>query len=193
MPGRTSRKQDMAGVKEATYKADITAGALKVPESRVVAGLLLQKLDAKGWAGRRRHAERPPGPQPGDGEPAGQTHPGAAGDDGGGPLETGQGRQGQRRHARRPAAAVKGSPLLGDFLDLARPRAAPAVRQDAVEPAVGGLPRRLPGAGLGDAPAGATPPGSGCGRRCSRPSPRPVTSTGRGPCGCKRSTSPSRC
>ena len=31
------------------YRADITAGALKVPESRIVAGLLLEKLDEKGW------------------------------------------------------------------------------------------------------------------------------------------------
>lgn len=31
------------------YRADITAGALKLAESRVVAGLLLQELDADGW------------------------------------------------------------------------------------------------------------------------------------------------
>ena len=31
------------------YRADITAGALKVPESRVIADLLLQGRDAAGW------------------------------------------------------------------------------------------------------------------------------------------------
>src|SRR3954471_3181346 len=31
------------------YKADITAGSLKVPESRIVADLLLRGVDAKGW------------------------------------------------------------------------------------------------------------------------------------------------
>jgi hypothetical protein len=31
------------------YKADITAGALKVPESRVIADLLLRDVDAAGW------------------------------------------------------------------------------------------------------------------------------------------------
>ena len=31
------------------YRADITAGALKVPESRVIADLLLQDMDAAGW------------------------------------------------------------------------------------------------------------------------------------------------
>ncbi len=31
------------------YKADITAGSLKVAESRIVAGLLLTKVDADGW------------------------------------------------------------------------------------------------------------------------------------------------
>ena len=31
------------------YKADITAGALKLPESRFVADLLLRQVDAEGW------------------------------------------------------------------------------------------------------------------------------------------------
>src|SRR5687767_8590894 len=31
------------------YSADLTAGALKVPESRVVAGLLLDGVDRDGW------------------------------------------------------------------------------------------------------------------------------------------------
>lgn len=31
------------------YKADIAGGALKVPESRVVAGLLLDRVDDQGW------------------------------------------------------------------------------------------------------------------------------------------------
>ena len=31
------------------YKADITAGALKLPESRLIADLLLRRLDAEGW------------------------------------------------------------------------------------------------------------------------------------------------
>ena len=31
------------------YKADITAGSLKVAESRIVAGLILRKVDADGW------------------------------------------------------------------------------------------------------------------------------------------------
>lgn len=31
------------------YKADITAGALKVPECRIIADLLLRDVDAEGW------------------------------------------------------------------------------------------------------------------------------------------------
>jgi hypothetical protein len=31
------------------YKADITAGALKLPESRLIVGLLLREVDAEGW------------------------------------------------------------------------------------------------------------------------------------------------
>lgn len=31
------------------YRADITAGALKVPESRIIADFLLKDMDARGW------------------------------------------------------------------------------------------------------------------------------------------------
>jgi Putative inner membrane protein (DUF1819) len=31
------------------YRADITAGALKVPESRIIADLLLRHLDDTAW------------------------------------------------------------------------------------------------------------------------------------------------
>jgi hypothetical protein len=31
------------------YRANITAGSLKVPESRIIADLLLQRIDEKGW------------------------------------------------------------------------------------------------------------------------------------------------
>lgn len=36
-------------VTEVRYKADITAGALKLPESRLIADLLLRQVDAEGW------------------------------------------------------------------------------------------------------------------------------------------------
>ena len=39
----------MVEVAEVRYKADITAGALKLPESRLVAGLLLRQVDPQGW------------------------------------------------------------------------------------------------------------------------------------------------
>ncbi len=39
----------MTDVAEVRYKADITAGALKLAESRLVADLLLRKVDASGW------------------------------------------------------------------------------------------------------------------------------------------------
>lgn len=39
----------MTDVAEMRYKADITAGALKVPETRIVADLLLRKVDAAEW------------------------------------------------------------------------------------------------------------------------------------------------
>ena len=39
----------MTEVAEVRYKADITAGALKLPESRLIADLLLRKVNAEGW------------------------------------------------------------------------------------------------------------------------------------------------
>jgi hypothetical protein len=39
----------MIDVAEMRYKADITAGALKLPESRIIADLLLRQADAEGW------------------------------------------------------------------------------------------------------------------------------------------------
>jgi Putative inner membrane protein (DUF1819) len=41
--------EEMTEVAEMRYRADITAGALKLPESRLVADLLLRKADAEGW------------------------------------------------------------------------------------------------------------------------------------------------
>ena len=57
-------------VAEMRYKADITAGALKVPESRVIADLLLREVDAEGWKDAIVKRERPPGPQPRHGHAA---------------------------------------------------------------------------------------------------------------------------
>jgi hypothetical protein len=39
----------MIEVAEVRYKADITAGSLKLPESRIIADLLLCHVDAEGW------------------------------------------------------------------------------------------------------------------------------------------------
>jgi hypothetical protein len=39
----------MINVTVVRYRADITAGALKLPESRIIAGLLLRNVDANGW------------------------------------------------------------------------------------------------------------------------------------------------
>jgi len=41
----------MIEVAETRYRADFTAGALKLPESRIIADLLLRDVDAAGWKG----------------------------------------------------------------------------------------------------------------------------------------------
>src|SRR5258705_1100827 len=43
------RPLDMIKSRGMRYKADITAGALKLPESRLIADLLLRQADAEAW------------------------------------------------------------------------------------------------------------------------------------------------
>ena len=79
---------DVSQVAEMRYKADITAGALKLPESRLIADLLMQS-GCRRLEGRHREEERPSGPQSRHGEAIDETHPRAACDDGTRPVETG--------------------------------------------------------------------------------------------------------
>ncbi len=43
------RLKQLIEVTDVRYRADITAGALKLPESRLIADLLLRHVDAEGW------------------------------------------------------------------------------------------------------------------------------------------------
>lgn len=108
----------MTGVAGMRYKADITAGALKIPESRVIADLLLRDVDAGGWKDaivwQNLLKAR---------SPATATHLtrmirgrlATMGPDLWKLVRDGKGAV--ATHAVF-AAAVKHSPLLGDFLDL---------------------------------------------------------------------------
>jgi hypothetical protein len=100
------------------YKADITAGALKLPESRLVADLLLHEVDTAGWTDAilTKNILRVRNPATARRltrlirarlEPMG-------------PLLWKLARDGNGRVATHAvfAAAVKHSPLLGDFLDI---------------------------------------------------------------------------
>ncbi len=61
----------MIGVLEVRYKADITAGALKLPESRLIADLLLRQAQRHYQLAAQAHASAPipqrtfPGANPG--------------------------------------------------------------------------------------------------------------------------------
>jgi hypothetical protein len=105
-------------VTEVRYRADITAGALKVAESRIIAGLLLKGVDADGWkdAVVKRNVLKARNPATatrlttlirGRLETMGEDLWKLV-RDGKGSVAT---------HAVL-AAAVKHSPLIGDFLDL---------------------------------------------------------------------------
>ena len=109
----------MTEVAEVRYKADITAGALKLPESRLVADLLLRKVDAAGWKNAIVTKNVLQARSPATARRLTKLVRGR--------LET-MGpdlwklvRDGKGTVAAHAvfAAAVKHSPLLGDFLDLA--------------------------------------------------------------------------
>jgi hypothetical protein len=108
----------MTEVAEMRYKADITAGALKLPESRLVADLLLRKADAEGWKDAIVTRNVLQARSPATARRLTKLIQGR--------LETmgpdlwklvRDGKGSVAAHAVF-AAAVKHSPLLGDFLDL---------------------------------------------------------------------------
>lgn len=108
----------MTEVAESRYKGDITAGALKVAESRVIADLLLREVDAAGWKDAIEERNVLQARSPKTAKRLTLLSRGRLATmgpelwrlvrDGKGDVAT---------HAVL-AAAVKHSPLLGDFLDL---------------------------------------------------------------------------
>lgn len=108
----------MIDVLEMRYKADITAGALKVPESRVIADLLLREVDAEGWKDAivRRNVLQARSPA----TATRLTKLVRGRLETMGPELWRMVRDGKGTVATHAvlAAAVKHSPLLGDFLDL---------------------------------------------------------------------------
>jgi hypothetical protein len=108
----------VTAVSEMRYKADITAGALKLPESRIIADLLLRDVDAAGWKNAIVTRNVLQARSPATAIRLTKLIRGR--------LETMRpdlwklvrdGKGGVATHAAF-AAAVKHSPLLGDFLDL---------------------------------------------------------------------------
>src|SRR4051794_39868993 len=108
----------MIVVAEGRYRADITAGALKLPESRIIADLLLRGVDAEGWKDAIVKRNVLQARSPATATRLTKLVKGRLATmgpdlwriirDGKGSVAT---------HAVL-AAAVKHSPLLGDFLDL---------------------------------------------------------------------------
>jgi hypothetical protein len=104
---------------EMRYKADITAGSLKLPESRLIADLLLRQVDAAGWKDAIVLKNVLRARNPATARRLTRLIRGR--------LETmgphlwkmvRDGKGGVATHALF-AAAVKQSPLLGDFLEFA--------------------------------------------------------------------------
>jgi hypothetical protein len=106
---------DVAGMR---YKADITAGALKVAESRIVADLLLREVDPEGWKDAIVKRNVLQAHSPATASRLTKLVKGrlkTMGPDLWRIVRDGKGSV--ATHAVL-AAAVKHSPLLGDFLDL---------------------------------------------------------------------------
>lgn len=108
----------MIQLAEMRYQADITAGALKLPESRIVADLLLREVDAAGWKDAIVKRNVLQARSPATASRLTKLIRGR--------LETmgpdlwkmvRDGKGGVATHAAF-ASAVKHSPLLGDFLEL---------------------------------------------------------------------------
>ena len=100
------------------YKADLTAGALKVAESRIIAGLLLRDLDDEGWKDAIVKRNVLQARSPATANRLTKLVKGrlrTMGPDLWRLIRDGKGSV--ATHAVL-AAAVKHSPLLGDFLDL---------------------------------------------------------------------------
>lgn len=108
----------MTDVAEKRYRADITAGALKVPESRIIADLLLRDVDAEGWKDALVERNVLQARSPATARRLAQLIRGRLATMG--PELWRMVRDGKGSVASHAvlAAAVKHSPLLGDFLDL---------------------------------------------------------------------------
>jgi hypothetical protein len=108
----------MTAVAEVRYKGDLTAGALKVAESRIIAGLLLRKVDDEGWKDAIVKRNVLQARSPATAKRLTTLVKGrlmTMGPDLWRMIHDGKGSV--ATHAVL-AAAVKHSPLLGDFLDL---------------------------------------------------------------------------
>ena len=106
---------EVAGMR---YKADLTAGALKVAESRIIAGLLLRGVDDEGWKDAIVKRNVLQARSPATARRLTQLVKGrlmTMGPDLWRIIRDGKGNV--ATHAVL-AAAIKHSPLLGDFLDL---------------------------------------------------------------------------
>lgn len=108
----------MIELAEMRYKADIAAGALKVPESRVIADLLLREVNAEGWKGAIVEQNILQARCPATATRFARLVRGRL--ETMGPELWRMVRDGQGSVATHAvlAAAVKHSPLLGDFLDF---------------------------------------------------------------------------
>jgi len=108
----------MTNVVEMRYKADITAGALKLPESRIIADLLLRKVDAEGWKNAIVTKNVLQARNPATARRLTKLIRGRLETMGPGLWKLVRDGKGSVATHAAFAAAVKHSPLLGDFLDL---------------------------------------------------------------------------
>ena len=163
-------------VAEMRYKADITAGALKVPESRIIADLLLRGVDAEGWKDAIVKQNVLQARSPATATRLTKLIRGPAGDDGAGPVEAGAGRQGQRGHPCRPRRRREAQPPARRLPRSGRAASSTGCLARRCRTSCGTTTSTAAGSVTRTCRTGTSRPASGCGPRCSRRSPRPDTS-----------------
>ena len=133
LPGRqevpvTREGAGVPTIEAVRYKADITAGALKVPESRIIAGLLLRRRRAAGWKDAIVTENVLQARSPATAKRLALPDPRPAGDDGAGPLEARAGRHRHRGHPCGPRRGGQAQPAARRLPRSRRAGAVPALR-----------------------------------------------------------------
>ena len=183
----------MIEVAEMRYKADITAGALKLPESRLIADLLLRQVDAEGWKDAIVTKNVLQARNPATASRLTRLIRGRLETMGPDLWKLVRDGKGTRRHPCGLRRRREAQPAARRLPRDRRRRAVPAVQPRRCRTNCWPITSKAAGSVIPKCRSGTKRHAGGSGRRCSRCSPRRATSRTLAASSCKRSTSPIRC